>query len=298
MTARARLELQGPMHAGFDEILTPDALELVGELQHRFGSRRQRAARGARASARATAGGRAARLPGRDARDPRGRLDGRAGPARPAGPPGGDHRPDRPQDDHQRAELGRRRCSWPTSRTPTRRPGATWSRARSTCATRSTARSPTTTPTASTTSSPRRRPRCWCGRAAGICLSGTCWSTAEPVAGSLFDFGLYFFHNARQLLARGSGPVLLSAQDGVPPRGQAVERRVRLRPGVPGDPARHDQGHGADRDAARSVRDGRDPVRAARALRRPELPAAGTTSSRRSSASRTRARWSSPTAAR
>src|SRR6195952_1996502 len=28
----------------------------------------------------------------------------------------------------------------------------------------------------------------------------------EPVSGSLFDFGLYFFHNAKELLARGSGP--------------------------------------------------------------------------------------------
>src|SRR5205085_6602918 len=28
----------------------------------------------------------------------------------------------------------------------------------------------------------------------------------EPVAGGLFDFGLYFFHNARELLERGSGP--------------------------------------------------------------------------------------------
>lgn len=28
----------------------------------------------------------------------------------------------------------------------------------------------------------------------------------EPVSGSLFDFGLYFFHNARELLDRGSGP--------------------------------------------------------------------------------------------
>ncbi|WP_067934642.1 malate synthase A [Alicyclobacillus kakegawensis] len=28
----------------------------------------------------------------------------------------------------------------------------------------------------------------------------------QPVAGALFDFGLYFFHNARELLARGSGP--------------------------------------------------------------------------------------------
>ena len=28
----------------------------------------------------------------------------------------------------------------------------------------------------------------------------------EPMSASLFDFGLYFFHNAQQLLARGSGP--------------------------------------------------------------------------------------------
>jgi malate synthase len=28
----------------------------------------------------------------------------------------------------------------------------------------------------------------------------------QPISASLFDFGLYFFHNARELLARGSGP--------------------------------------------------------------------------------------------
>lgn len=28
----------------------------------------------------------------------------------------------------------------------------------------------------------------------------------EPLSASIFDFGLYFFHNARELLARGSGP--------------------------------------------------------------------------------------------
>jgi malate synthase len=28
----------------------------------------------------------------------------------------------------------------------------------------------------------------------------------EPMSGSIFDFGLYFYHNARELLARGSGP--------------------------------------------------------------------------------------------
>src|SRR6266480_2771304 len=28
----------------------------------------------------------------------------------------------------------------------------------------------------------------------------------EPISGSLFDFGLYFFHSAQELLARGTGP--------------------------------------------------------------------------------------------
>lgn len=28
----------------------------------------------------------------------------------------------------------------------------------------------------------------------------------QPISGSIFDFGLYLFHNARELLARGSGP--------------------------------------------------------------------------------------------
>ena len=35
------IELLGAMHAGFDEVITPDALEFVAELQHRFGPRRE-----------------------------------------------------------------------------------------------------------------------------------------------------------------------------------------------------------------------------------------------------------------
>jgi malate synthase len=40
MTTHAKLELNGPLEAGFDEVLTPDALEFVAELEHRFGPRR------------------------------------------------------------------------------------------------------------------------------------------------------------------------------------------------------------------------------------------------------------------
>ncbi len=34
----------------------------------------------------------------------------------------------------------------------------------------------------------------------------------DPISGALFDFGLYFFHNAKELLARGSGPYFYLAK--------------------------------------------------------------------------------------
>lgn len=44
------------------------------------------------------------------------------------------------------------------------------------------------------------RPRGWHLEECHVLVDG------EPMSGSLFDFGLYFFHNASELLARGSGP--------------------------------------------------------------------------------------------
>jgi malate synthase len=44
------------------------------------------------------------------------------------------------------------------------------------------------------------RPRGWHLDEAHVTVDG------EPVSASLFDFGLYFFHNARELVSRGSGP--------------------------------------------------------------------------------------------
>ncbi len=44
------------------------------------------------------------------------------------------------------------------------------------------------------------RPRGWHLPEKHVLLDG------KPISGSLFDFGLYFFHNARVLLERGSGP--------------------------------------------------------------------------------------------
>ena len=104
------------------------------------------------------------------------------------------------------------------------------------------------------------RPRGWHLAEKHVLVDG------KPVSGSLFDFGLYFFHNARELLARGHGPVLLSAEDGEPPRGPPVERRVRPGAGGARHPAGHHPGHGAHRDHPRRLRDRRDPLRAARTL--------------------------------
>ncbi|HTR66755.1 MAG TPA: hypothetical protein VMH85_13340, partial [Terriglobales bacterium] len=44
------------------------------------------------------------------------------------------------------------------------------------------------------------RPRGWHLYEKHLCLGG------QPVPGALVDFGLYLFHNARELLARGTGP--------------------------------------------------------------------------------------------
>lgn len=44
------------------------------------------------------------------------------------------------------------------------------------------------------------RPRGWHLNEAHMIVGG------EPMSASLFDFGLYFFHNARELISRGSGP--------------------------------------------------------------------------------------------
>src|SRR5438105_14507923 len=44
------------------------------------------------------------------------------------------------------------------------------------------------------------RPRGWHLDEKHVAIDG------GPISGSLFDFGLFFFHNAAELLSRGSGP--------------------------------------------------------------------------------------------
>ncbi len=93
----------------------------------------------------------------------------------------------------------------------------------------------------------------------------------QSMSGGLFDFGLYFFLNAKTLIATRHRPLFLPAQDGEPSRGAPVERGLRPCRADARHSGRHHQGDRADRDAARRLRDGRDHLRAARPHGRPQL---------------------------
>ena len=246
-------------------VLTDDALAFLGALHERFEPRR-RELLDARAQRRAriAAGETLDFLP--DTRDIReGDWQVAAAPRRPTGPARRDHRPRRPQDGHQRAELGRARVHGRLrglavadvgqrrrgpgqpdrrdrghDRVHRRRRARVQARRRGGDAARAPARL-----------APGREARARRRRAGRGRLRRR---RALP-------------HAQRPAPAReGLGPVLLPAQDGVAPRGAAVGRGLRLHRGRAGARPRDGQDDGAHRDAARRLRDGGDPLRAARAL--------------------------------
>ena len=93
----------------------------------------------------------------------------------------------------------------------------------------------------------------------------------RAVSGSIFDFAVYLANNHASLAAHGTGPYFY-----LPKMESHLEARLwndifLAAQDWLGMRARHHQGHGADRDHPRRVRDGRDPLRAARAFGRPEL---------------------------
>ena len=235
MSPAPALVVRGPAVPRADEILTPEALEFVADLQRGSGPAATSCSDGgATRRAEIARTHRLDFLP-RDPGGAGGRLAGGAGPARPGRPAGGDHRPDRAARWRSTPSTPAPRCGWPTSRTPTPRTGPTSSAARSTC----------TTPSAGPLSFTRpegkeyrlRDDGALAGhRAAAARLapatSGTCWSTAAPSSARWSTSGCYFFHNAAELLRPRQRPVLLPAQDGEPPRGAALERRLHLRRGA------------------------------------------------------------------
>ena len=118
------------------------------------------------------------------------------------------------------------------------------------------------------------RPRGWHLDEKHLTLDGA------PLPGALVDFGLFFFHNAQALIEAGTGPYFylpkmeshLEARLWNEVFGHA-QRRLDI-------PYGSDPGNLLDRDHARGLRDGRDPLRAAGPFRRASTPAVGTTSSR------------------
>ncbi len=98
----------------------------------------------------------------------------------------------------------------------------------------------------------------------------------EPVAGAFVDFGLYLFHNARELLERGAGPYFYIPKLESAPRGARCGATPSLI-------AEHVLGleRGTIRATVlietvpRRVRDGRDPLGAARGRGRAERRALG-----------------------
>ena len=119
----SKVQAAAPPAEGSQTILSDDALAFVGELQERFGARRAELLQ-----ARAERGAPSGFLPG-DRGHPRRRLAGPAAAARTtrtAAP----RSPARPTaSSSSTRSTAAPRASWPTSRTRTRRPGATRSRA-------------------------------------------------------------------------------------------------------------------------------------------------------------------------
>ena len=109
------------------------------------------------------------------------------------------------------------------------------------------------------------RPRGWHLEERHVLVDG------EPMSGSLFDFRPLLLPQRQGTAGARQRALLLPAQDGEPSRSAAVERRLHPRAKGTRLAARHHQGHRAHRNHSRQLRDGRDSLRTARPLRRPEL---------------------------
>jgi malate synthase len=97
----------------------------------------------------------------------------------------------------------------------------------------------------------------------------------DPISASIFDFGIFFFHNAEKLVANGTGPYfyLPKIESHLEARlwdhiFNEAETRMNLARGTI-------KATVLIETLARSLRDGRDPLRAARPFRRAQLRALG-----------------------
>ena len=210
-TLPAGVEITGPITADYATILTPEALAFVAKLHRQFEGRRQELLARRQARQKDFDAGRLPDFLARDEVDPRVEVADRGPAAGPPRPPRRDHRPDRPQDGDQRAQLRRvdlhgglrgrelpdlgqhdRGPAQPARRDPphdhARAGGA---RGKGTLQDyKLNDKTAVLIP----------RPRGWHLDEKHVKIDG------EPVSGSIFDFALLFFHNAKELVKRGSGP--------------------------------------------------------------------------------------------
>ena len=225
------VEIIGAASDATAEILTPDALAFVAALHRAHNSRRKELLAKRVARAEALANGVLPDFLPETARHPRRRLDGSPHPGGPAGPADRDHRPGRPQDDHQRAQLGRqglhgrlRGLQHADLGQHDRGPDQPARRGRP-------ARSVQPARRQAVHAQRQRSRRCWCGPRGWHLVEKHVLVDGEPISASLFDFGLYFFHNHAELKRQGTGPYFYLPEDGEPPRSAPVERRVHPGPG-------------------------------------------------------------------
>ena len=265
------VSILAPVPSGCEDVLTPEAVRFLVELHRKFDARRKELLerRVVRQSAKSTAGNFPifSRRPSTSARA--------TGPSRPFPPDLMDRRVEitGPVDRKMIINALNSGASvfmadFEDSNSPTWR---TISTARSTCATPSAATSTSPARRAKSTSSTPKpaillvRPRGWHLVEKHFLVDG------EPMSGSLFDFGLFFFHNAKDAAGKRHRAVLLSAQDGEPSGSPPVERRVRLRAGHLGIPQGTIRATVLIETILGGVRDGRDSLRTAGPLGGPQL---------------------------
>ena len=201
------VRVEAPAIDGAERVLTGDALAFLVDLERRFRAERQRLlALRVERQARLDAGELPDFLPETSAVR-NGEWKVAPIPRRPAGPAGGDHGAGRPQDGRQRAQLrcvllhGRLRGTRPRPPGPTCCWGSrTWPTPSAAGSTSRIRQSGKSYRLAERTAVLLVRPRGWHLSEKHVIVDG------EPMSGSLFDFGLYLFHNGKELLERGSGP--------------------------------------------------------------------------------------------
>ena len=205
MTHPDGVEVLGPAEPRFDEILTDESLAFVAGLQREFGGRRDELLEArAERQARLDEGERPDFLDAtRSVREADWRVGN--GAARPGGPPCRDHGAHRPEDGDQRPEQRRpllhgRPRGRERSYLVEHDPGTDQHRRRDPRDDRDDGSRRPRVPA-------RGRDRHAARSAAGLAPPRTARARRRaPVSGSLFDFGLAFFHNAREQLERDTGP--------------------------------------------------------------------------------------------